>query len=212
MVSERKVRAGDTILVHAGLYKGDRFQYSHPLGLDFDGTYVLTAKGTPERPIVIRAAGDGEAIFDGDGAHELFNVMAADYHIFEGLTIRNADIAFQAGLKDVIGAKGLTVRNCRMEDVGIAVNTQYSGSQDFYITDNVMIGRDDRYRLLGWFNPGIYGAQPAQELLRGESLRIGPRGEPQLHRLFPRRHLRLHARLARSGRGPQSDRDRLLQQ
>ena len=34
---------------------------------------------------------------------------------------------------------------------------QYSGSQDFYITDNVMIGRDDRYRLLGWFNPGIYG-------------------------------------------------------
>ena len=113
VVSERKVRAGDMILVHAGLYKGDRLQYSHPLGLDFDGTYVLTAKGTPERPIVIRAAGDGEPIFDGDGAHELFNVMAADYHIFEGLTIRNADIAFQAGLKDVIGAKGLTVRNCR---------------------------------------------------------------------------------------------------
>ena len=83
--------------------------------------------------------------------------MAADYHIFEGLTIRNADIAFQAGLKDVIGAKGLTVRNCRIEDVGIAVNAQYSGSQDFYIADNVMIGRDDRYRLLGWYNPGVYG-------------------------------------------------------
>ena len=54
VVSERKVRAGDTILVHAGLYKGDRLQYSEPLGLDFTGTYVLTAKGTPERPIVIR--------------------------------------------------------------------------------------------------------------------------------------------------------------
>ena len=157
VLSERKVRAGDTILVHAGLYKGDRLQYSHPLGLDFDGTYVLTAKGTPDRPIVIRSAGDGEAIFDGDGAHELFNVMAADYHIFEGLTVRNAGIAFQAGLKDVIGAKGLTVRNCRLEDVGIGVNTQYSGSQDFYISDNVMIGRDDRYRLRGWYNPGIYG-------------------------------------------------------
>ena len=157
VVSERKVRAGDTILVHAGLYKGDRLQYSHPLGLDFDGTYVLTAKGTPDRPIVIRGAGDGEAIFDGDGAHELFNVMAADYHIFEGLTIRNADTAFQAGLKDVLGAKGLTVRNCRIEDVGVAVNALYAGSQDFYISDNVMIGRDDRYRLLGWYNPGIYG-------------------------------------------------------
>jgi hypothetical protein len=157
VVSERKVRAGDIILVHAGLYKGDRFKYSDTLGLDFDGTYVLTVKGTPERPIVIRAAGDGEAIFDGDGAHELFNVMAADYNIFDGLTIRNADIAFQAGLKDVLGAKGLTVRNCRLEDVGVGVNAQYSGSQDFYIADNVMIGRDDRYRLLGWFNPGVYG-------------------------------------------------------
>jgi hypothetical protein len=60
-------------------------------------------------------------------------------------------------LKDLIGAKGLTVRNCRFEDVGAAVNTQYSGSQDFYIADNIMIGRDDRYRLLGWYNPGIYG-------------------------------------------------------
>jgi hypothetical protein len=157
VVSERKVRAGDTILIHAGLYKGDRFQYSHPLGLDFDGTYVLTAKGTAERPIVIRAAGDGEVIFDGDGAHQLFNVMAADHHIFEGLTIRNTDVAFQAGLKDVIGAKGLTVRNCRLEDVGIAVTTQYAGSNDFYLSDNVMIGRDDRHRLLGWYNPGIYG-------------------------------------------------------
>jgi hypothetical protein len=158
VVSERKVRAGDVILVHGGLYKGDRLQYSHPLGLDFDGRYVLTAKGTAARPVVIRAAGDGEPIFDGDGAHELFNVMAADHHIFEGLTFRNADIAFQAGLKDVIGSKGLTVRNCRMEDVGVAVTTQYSGSQDFEITDNVMIGRDDRYRLLGWYNPGIYGS------------------------------------------------------
>jgi hypothetical protein len=157
VVSERKVVAGDTILVHAGLYKGDRFQYSHPLGLDFDGTYLLTAKGTPERPIVIRSAGDGEAIFDGDGAYNLFNVMGADHHIFEGLTIRNTDIAFQAGLKDLIGAKGLTVRKCRLEDVGIGVTTQYAGSQDFYIADNVMIGRDDRYRLLGWYNPGVYG-------------------------------------------------------
>lgn len=157
VLSERRVRAGDVILVHAGMYQGDRMKYSDILGLDFDGTYHLTAKGTPGRPIVIRGAGDGEAIFDGAGAHTLFNVMAADYHIFEGLTVRNADIAFQAGLKDVAGAKGLTVRHCRLEDVGIAVNAQYSGSQDFLISDNIMLGRDDRYRLIGWYNPGIYG-------------------------------------------------------
>ncbi len=158
VVSERKVGPGDVLLVHAGLYKADRLSYRDPLGVPFDGTYVLTAKGTPERPIVIRAAGDGEVIFDGAGAHRLFDVMAADYHIFEGLTIRNTDIAFFAGLKDVAGARGLTVRRCRMEDIGIGVTGQYAGSQDFYIADNVMLGRDDRHRLLGWANPGIYGA------------------------------------------------------
>ena len=157
VLSERKVRSGDVIVVHAGLYKGDRLRYSEPTGLDFDGTYILTAKGTAQRPIVIRAAGDGEVIFDGDGAQTLFNVIAADHHVFEGITVRNADIAFQAGWKDVAGSKGLTVRRCRIEDVGIAVNAQYAGSNDFLITDNVMLGRDDRYRLLGWFSPGIYG-------------------------------------------------------
>jgi hypothetical protein len=160
VVSERKVRAGDVILVHAGLYKGNRMLYSDPLGLAFHGAYVLTAKGEPDKPIVIRAAGDGEVIFDGDGCYRLFDVMAADYHIFEGLTIRNTDVAFFAGLKDVAGCKGLSVKNCRLEDIGIAVTTQYAGSRDFYIADNVILGRDDPHRLLGWFNPGVYGAAP----------------------------------------------------
>jgi hypothetical protein len=158
VVSERTVGPGDVILVHAGLYKADRMNYSDPLSLPFEGTYVLTAKGTPERPIVIRAAGDGEPIFDGAGNHRLFDVMAADHHIFEGLTIRNTDIAFFAGQKNVGGAKGLSVRRCRLEDVGIGVTSLYAGSEDFYIADNIMLGRDDRHRLLGWFNPGIYGA------------------------------------------------------
>ncbi len=160
VVYERKVQPGDIILIHAGLYKADRLDYVTPLGVPFDGTYRLTAKGTPDKPIVIRAAGDGEVIFDGADAHELFNVMAADYHIFEGLTIRNADIAFEAGHKDILGALGLTVRNCRMENVGMGVTTEYSGSRDFYIADNVLIGRKDRYRLQGWSNPGIYGPNP----------------------------------------------------
>ena len=146
--------------MHAGLYKADRLNYVDPLGVPFDDAYVLTAKGTPERPIVIRAAGDGEPIFDGNGSFRLFDVMAAEHHIFQGLTIRNTDIAFHAGLKDVLGAKGLTVRDCRIEDVGIAVTTEYAGSKDFYIADNVIIGRDDRYRLNGWASPGIYGATP----------------------------------------------------
>ena len=134
--------------------------YVDPLSTTFDGAYLLTAKGTPERPIVIRAAGDGEVIFDGDGAFRLFDVMGADYHIFEGLTIRNTEVAFWAGVKDVAGAKGLTVRNCRIENVGVGVTTQFAGSKDFYIADNIFLGRDDRHRVLGWANPALYGAHP----------------------------------------------------
>ena len=48
-------------------------------------------------PIVIKGAGDGEAIFDGNGNFALFDVSAADYTYFEGLTFRNTDIAICAG-------------------------------------------------------------------------------------------------------------------
>src|SRR6185369_7725787 len=80
-----RVQPGDTILVHAGLYKDDRYRYGAGLG--------TVSSGTAEKPIVIKGAGDGEAIFDGDGAYNLFNVMAANYNYFEGLTIRNTDLA-----------------------------------------------------------------------------------------------------------------------
>lgn len=150
-VPEPRVLPGDVILVHAGLYKGDRLKYADVLALDFHGAYVFTQKGTAEKPIAIKAAGDGEVIFDGDGAYRLFDVMAADYHYFEGLTIRNTDVAFYAGLKRVMGAKGLTVKNCNMQDIGIAVMTYSADSKDFYIADNVMIGRHDPDTLVGWY-------------------------------------------------------------
>lgn len=150
-VPEPRVQPGDIILVHAGLYKADRLRYAHELALDFHGAYVLTQKGTPEKPIVIKAAGDGEVIFDGDGSYRLFDVMAADYHYFEGLTIRNTDIAFYAGLKRVMGCSGLTVKNCKMEDIGMGVVTYNADSKDFYIADNIMIGRHDPDTLVGWY-------------------------------------------------------------
>ncbi len=150
-VPEPRVVAGDVILIHAGRYKGNRLKYADSLALDFHGAYVLTQKGTPEKPITIKAAGDGEVIFDGDGAYRLFDVMAADYHYFEGLTIKNTDIAFYAGLKRVMGCSGLTVKNCKMEDIGIGVVTYSADSKDFYIADNVMIGRHDPDTLVGWY-------------------------------------------------------------
>jgi len=150
LYSEPRVKPGDTILVHAGLYKGERYKYANPLGLDFHGTYVLTQDGTAERPITIKAAGDGEVIFDGEGNYRLFDVMAADHHYFEGLTIVNTEIAFYAGLKRVLGCSGLSVVNCKMDKVGQGVMTHWAKSNDFYIADNTMIGMHDRTRNHGW--------------------------------------------------------------
>ena len=162
-VWERKAQPGDTILMHAGLYQSDRLNYVDPQMTPFDGTMSLTLKGTPEKPITIKSAGDGEVIFDGDANHRLFDVMASKYHIFDGLTIRDTDVAIFAGQKEVLGAVGLTVKNCRFENVGFGVWTEYAGSSDFYIADNLFLGRDDRFRLIGWTGPlwasaGPYGS------------------------------------------------------
>jgi hypothetical protein len=150
VVSEDKVQPGDIIKIHGGLYQGVLRNYPDWHNIPFDGTYWFTAKGTAERPIVIEAAGDGEVIFDGQGAANLFNVMATDHHIFQGLTFRNADRVFEAGRKHLAGASNLTVRNCRFENVGEGLRTEYAGSKNFLIQDNVIIGRDDRYRVYGW--------------------------------------------------------------
>ena len=76
-----RVKPGDIILVHAGTYREDRRRYAGPNSTLFDGTFYLTADGTAEKPIVIKAAGDGEVIFDGGGNAVLFDLTAADYHL-----------------------------------------------------------------------------------------------------------------------------------
>ena len=145
-----RVQPGDVILVHAGLYKDNRYRYGAPLGTVSSGTYFLTQSGTAEKPIVIKGAGDGEAIFDGDGAYNLFNVMAANYNYFEGITIRNTELAFQAGLKNIAGSVGLTIKGCKIEDVGRVLYTDWSGSKDYYIADNVFTGKFHADVLMGF--------------------------------------------------------------
>ncbi len=160
VVRTRPVEPGTTILVHAGLYKADRRDYVNPHQIPFFGSYVLTLDGTAEKPITIKAAGDGEVIFDGDNVFKLFDVLAADHHIFEGITVRNTEIAFYAGVKGQMGCSNLTVKNCRMEDVGIGIHNEWAGSKNYYIADNIMIGRDDHHRLNGWNNMKTYGSSP----------------------------------------------------
>lgn len=153
-VRMRKAQPGDTILIHAGLYRSDRTNYVDPLSAPFTGSWPLSLKGTAELPITIKGAGDGEAIFDGAGNHKLFDVMATAHHIFEDLTFRNTDIALFAGEKEVMGAVALTVRNCRFEDVGVGIWTESADSRDFFISDNLFLGREDRRRLIGWNQAG----------------------------------------------------------
>jgi hypothetical protein len=152
-----RVEPGDIILVHAGVYKETREYYATLsiaaggknmfgtgcCGATWDGTYYLTASGTAEKPIVIKAAGDGEVIFDGADNHTLFNVMGGNFLYFEGITFRNTDVAIEAGLKSIAGSQGLTVKHCRFDHVGVGIHTDWSGSKNFYIADNEFIGKAD---------------------------------------------------------------------
>ena len=157
-VRMKKAQPGDTILVHAGLYRPERLNYVDPLSAPFTGSWSLSLKGTAEKPITIKGAGDGEAIFDGAGNHKLFDVMATQHHIFEGLTFRNTEIALFAGEKEVMGAVALTVRNCRFEDIGVGIWTESADSRDFFISDNLFLGREDQMRLIGWNQSGSRAA------------------------------------------------------
>jgi hypothetical protein len=160
VVRERPAQPGDRIVLHAGLYRPERTNYVDPQMAPFDGTFPLTLKASADRPITITSAGDGEVVFDGAGNHVLFDVMGTSHHIFEGLTIRNTDVAMLAGQKALTGAVALSVKNCRFENVGFGIWTEYAGSSDFYLADNLFLGREDRFRLIGWTGPRWASAGP----------------------------------------------------
>jgi hypothetical protein len=177
-----RVRAGDIILVHAGVYRYHPEYYTGDRSINattpVEGTYYFTASGTPDKPIVIKAAGDGDVIFDGGGNFNLFNVKAANYNYFEGLTFRNTEIAIWAGTQFIAGSSGLTVKHCRFENINLGIWSNWSGSRDFYIADNYFIGRDDPDHLMGWvgdfwkqFN-GVEGQVFPPKLLSYTAVRV----------------------------------------
>jgi len=174
VVWEHRAQPGDTILMHAGLYRNERLDYVDRMVTPFDGIMWLTLKGTAEKPITIKAAGDGDVVIDGAGNHRLFDVMASEHHIFDGLTFRNTDVAIFAGMKEVLGAVGLTVKNCRFENIGFGVWTEYAGSSDFYIADNIFLGRPEQRNLLvGW-----------SRQFRQWSPRVGPYGSHEMRSYY----------------------------
>ena len=65
-----------------------------------------------------------------------------------------------------MGAVALTVRNCRFEDVGVGIWTENADSRDFFLTDNLFLGREDQMRLIGWNQAGMRtaGIYPSHQL------------------------------------------------
>jgi hypothetical protein len=115
---------GDLFLLHAGVYA--------------EGTWTIDRHGTPERPIIYRGAGDGEAVLDGGGRERLVSAERVRHVWLERLTLRRARFLF-------VGHAGshFVIRRCRLEVVGTgisAVNGGYAVSRGFVITDNVFQG------------------------------------------------------------------------
>jgi|GEM_PF-591071 len=128
---------GDLILVHAGTYTESSLT-----------DYTLADKGaTATSPVVIRGAGDGEAIFDaggGSGLAVLFDAKHAHHHYLEHLTLRGADRLIVAGIGND-GVTGLVIRGCFITDTTEAVHALSGNCKDLYIVDNVFIGPNTNF-------------------------------------------------------------------
>jgi hypothetical protein len=122
----KTARPGDILLLHAGAYRG---------------SFAVALKGRVGRPIVLRAAGDGEAIIEGTGHDaDLLDLNRAEHVHLEGLTLRHARTAVRAGKRREAGAVGLVVRGCRFLDVITGIFSYSENSRNWYVADNELVG------------------------------------------------------------------------
>jgi hypothetical protein len=110
-------RPGDVLRVHAGKY---------------DGGVVLTAKGTPEKPVCVVAAGDGEVLLHGGDA-KTNRLIGIDVH---GPFVRIQGLSFYNFYNCVRGqrqASNLAVMRCTMNHFYTAIRSR---ADDGYFADN----------------------------------------------------------------------------
>ena len=124
---ERALRAaqpGDLIELSAGVYRG---------------LFQISAAGTDDKPIVIRGVNEDAVILDGGGCTNcnVIEVYGSGYVHIERLSIRNAEraIRFQTN-----GAEANVVRWVHIQDTNLGI-TGRPDQKDFYICDNVLVGR-----------------------------------------------------------------------
>ena len=123
---------GDAVLLHAGTYTVPEAQKK-------DRTdYVFARGGTAEKPVVFRAAGDGEVVLDGKGALTLIDCQKADYLWFEEISFKGADHLIYAGR--AAGSAGLVVKRCRFLERGFGIFALNAACRDYYIADCEFVG------------------------------------------------------------------------
>ncbi len=125
---------GTVYLLHAGKYTKE----GKP-----ESTFELNATGEEGKPIIFRAAGDGEAVLDGGGdlhtKGRLVSLKDGIKHIwFEDLTFTGKSYA-------IVGheCSNLVLRRCKFRKVtkGLtAHNGDYNKSQHHWISDNDFVG------------------------------------------------------------------------
>src|SRR5207249_4586689 len=97
---------------------------------------TINRSGTPDRPIVWRGHGDGDAILDGKGTKLIVSMSGTHDVWLEDLTIRNAHVGIAAH-----DCARLVVRRCHIDhvDYGLAATRDTKGvAVDHFIADNVM--------------------------------------------------------------------------
>jgi len=151
---------GDLVLVHGGV---------HRVG---PGGVRIETSGTFDLPIVFRGAGDGEAVIQAEYDSTIFDIRDCRHLFFEDLTIRGGDRPYDEDRKPLSaandtyhlshaffadGASWLTVRRCRIENVNTGFYSYSESSEDWYIADNVITGKNETWYPRRHDNPSHTG-------------------------------------------------------
>ncbi len=148
-----KLEPGDIINVHAGTYEADPKEYMDVAGNLTLGGWQIHAHGTAEKPIVIRAAGDGPVIFDGKEVEVVMDMRMSRYVWLHGIEMKTGLIgilacnrAYGPGMpapgRTWEPVEGLKVTLCKINDVYIGLYGLGPRTSDFYIADNTLVARE----------------------------------------------------------------------